>query len=408
MEDNDNWQVKTLDSQAAFLERNILGVPICVLHPKAAHLFDYLEHSWTTKEGADMRFRLYRSGDSKVGLPTTEHARWLHIMLAMFAANWNEKGYLNFTFAQMLRIADMKNDSTARDTIYEAIKRYRKCQAEWDQSWDGRMRSWNYAFIVESDLFDEHGNLKKNPRKAKTPDEWQKIRFCEPIVESLKNESTRRLISTSIFKSEISSSAYMIYTYFYSFSDLTPVERSFEHLLRVFPWKSRLSKFIEWLNQNLNECQKHGYIEFYNIKKSSVVVKSKNIKQLKTTLIELEKPTPAEERHRLTLNKKGDKLTTRKPKGATTKKLTPAQNIDITTLTVEYLARRESGMMSEDARETIDPFIELLSSGISDKQRKAIIPGLITALHKALAEPAAQGKKRPRKKLLPSQTLDIG
>jgi hypothetical protein len=384
----DDWRPKTLEnSSAAFIERNILGVPICVLNPKASHLFEYLEHRWSTKDGAELTFRLYRPGESKVGLPTTEHARWLHIMLAMFAANWNEKGYLNFTFAQMLRLANLKNDSSARDTIYESIKRYRKCQAEWDQAWDGRIRSWNYAFIVESDLFDDQGNLKKNPRKAKSADEWQQIRFCEPIVESLRNESTRRLISTSVFKNELPSAAYMIYTYFYGFSDLTPVERSFETLLRVFPWKGRLTRFIEWLDQNLSECQKQGYVEFYDITKKSVIVKSKNIKDLKPVTIEIEKPRDDERRYALGVDKK-DNMKPRKVRGSKPKKVMPVDNLTDEGVLEEYYSRKDKRILADETVETVESFLEILSpsSTLSEKTKTRTRKEMLNFLRTRMAE----------------------
>lgn len=380
-------QAKTLDSSASFLERNILGVPICVLNPKAAHLFEYLEHQWSTKEGAELSFRLYRSGDSKIGLPTTEHARWLHILLAMFAANWNEKGFLNFTFSQALRVAELKPNSAARNTIYETIQRYSKCLASWDQAWDGRLKSWNYPFIVESDLFDEHGNLKKNPRKAKSPDEFQQIRFCEPIVDSLKNERTRRLISTSIFKSEISSAAYMLYSYFYGFSDQTPVERSFEHLLRVFPWKSRLSKFIDWLDQNLNECQKHGYIEFYDINKKGVRVKSKNIKQLKPMIIELEKTSDDERRYALTVDKR-DNMKPRKIRASKPKKVVPTNNLTDEAILEEYYSRKDKRILAEETVETVESFLEIISpkSTVSEKTKIRTRKDMVNFLRTRMAE----------------------
>ena len=259
------------------LERNMLGVPTCVLHPKAAEKVQALFTSWDGGDGK-LEFTFIR-GISPFPIP--QHAMIFDVLLGMFARNWRPDGCLYFTFSDVLRAAGKNpNSGTGQKCVEEAILRYRRCTAQFETSWykQGRRTTWNGHFITHTDIWDvdENGRtLKRNPRNGRKTEYYHMIRFNAEIVDSLERNYYRILHKHTL---SLKSDTYVVFRYFYSFGDRKPTHRTFDQLRTVFLWMGQANRFKPWLEKRLNECVEAGYMQWFEIKKTSVSVKCNKLK----------------------------------------------------------------------------------------------------------------------------------
>lgn len=316
------------------LERNVLGVPTFVLHAKSADKISVLEHSWGTSSGK-MNFRFVR--DPETPFPLVGHARFFDALVGIFSTRWNPQGDLWFSLSEITRFVDAKaNSRGSRKAILEAILRYRRCSAEWENSWNGKTKSWNTHLIESTDIWNEEtGELKRNPRSSRKKDQLHRITFCKHIVDSLKDTHTRVFLTDSL--KQLKADSYAVYRYFYGFSDQSKVHRSVDSLMNVFPWTGRKSRFQPWLEARLEECLEKNFISSYEFKDSRVHVKCKS-------LTEHKKSSPV-----VDINTYGNnKNHTRK---VLISKLTPQALLE------EYYSRKQKGAISQEHIDIIDMVI---------------------------------------------------
>ena len=319
------------------LERNVLGVPTFVLHAKSADKMSIIEHTWTVRSG-EMKFRFVR--DPETPLPQVEHGRYFDALVGIFANRWNRDGDLWFSISEVLRFVNQKtNNRGARNAILETILRYRRAGAEWENSWNGRTKSWNTHFIESTDLWDEMtGELKRNPRSSRKKDQLHRITFCKHIVDSLKEGHTRVFLTDSLKK--LKADSYVVYRYFYGFSDRSKVHRDIGDLMSVFPWTGRPSRFQPWLEERLDECFKKGFIEEYEFKDGRVFVKCKSLREYKDSAPVIE------------IKQQSKRNSSTKIKKVATSNMTPES------LLAEYYARKQKGEIKEDHLEVFDMMIK--------------------------------------------------
>jgi len=272
------------------VERNLLGVPICVLNPKSAKSSTELVYKWTIIDldgfSREMTYKLTRIGDSP--FPTTIHAKYISILIGLFAENWREDGKLYFTLELISRLAgNPPNSKGAIAAILETIQRYMSNNLRWDESYkvDGGKRT-EFAtgeLIVRCNLFTSDGKLKRNPRNTRNNKEehWHMIEFNDFLVKSLKeSESYSRIFYTKSLTTMIEADSMAVYRYFYGFTDLSEVKRSLDVLMAVFPWYGRPSRFTKWINDRLDECKSAGLMDYYRIEDDYVIVKCTKLKEI--------------------------------------------------------------------------------------------------------------------------------
>ena len=318
------------------LERNVLGVPTFVLNTRATDKLNMLEHKWKTSSG-EVKFRFSRNPITP--LPQVEHARYFDALVGIFATRWRPDGYLWFSISEVIRFVDLNpNNRGARKAVLETILRYRRCSAEWENSWNGRTKSWNTHFIEETDIWDEQtGTLKRNPRSSRKKEQLHRITFCKHIVESLKDSHTRVFLTDSL--KQLKADSYAVYRYFYGFSDRSKVHRNIDYLKSVFPWTGRQSRFKPWLEKRLEECFEKGFIEEYEFKDERVFVKCKSLKEYKDSAPVIE------------IKHRAKKTTQTKTKKVSTAKMTPEALME------EYYRRKQLGEIKPEHAEVIDMMI---------------------------------------------------
>jgi hypothetical protein len=370
------------------VNRNVLGIPTFVLNPKAATKLDLLEYSWVTKKEGEVYFS-FRRIDPDIPFPLPIHALYFDILVGLFEKQWNRDGELYFTIANVLKSAGKAPDGRARDAVIEMIKRYMFSNASWKNSWNGRDRTWSNPLINACDIWDGKGNmttgkLGKNPRNKKNFTEWHSVTFCKQIVESVK-DGHNRIFYAQTLKGGLKADSYAVYRYFYGFSDLTAVRRPMDTLLQVFPWTGRESRFQPWLEARLNDCKTEGLITSFSIKNDWVVVKCKNLKQLKDTVITVD--VKAESSHRLIVNEEDGSLSERKIRR---KKKDSSQRIALKKLThaaviEEYDKRRGEQSLNQNRVEMIEEMRE------SERKKKmALSPSIIEAMRNTLTIPGKE------------------
>lgn len=267
------------------LERNLLGIPTFVLSERSSKKKTVLEHCWETDAGS-MRFRFLRTDITP--FPLVQHARYFDALVGLFSTRWNEDGDLWFSISEVLTYAGMNaRNRGARQSVLEAIKRYKYCLATWENSWKGRTSSWSSPFIISDDIWDEdQDDLKRNPRRSRGRVNLHRLRFNPHIVCSLKDKNIRVFLKESIKK--LNSDSYAVYRYFFGFSDQSTVHRDLDTLQTVFPWSGRKSRFETWLTDRLNECFEKGFLSSFEIKDNRVFVTCKSMSDIKDNVIQLE------------------------------------------------------------------------------------------------------------------------
>jgi hypothetical protein len=263
------------------LERNLLGVPLCVLNPRASKTSDDLIYEWSNDQQKAI-FVLERPRHGAFPLP--QHAVYLSVMVAMFAHNFKDDGTLRFKFADVVRNAGKDPKSRgAVVTVQETIRRYSTCTARWHYAWRGEENTWHGPIIISEDVWSMTTSgvkIKRNPRKTQERDMWHKIRFHPHIVQSVK-AGLMRVFIVDALSGDLSAAAFCVYQYFYGFSDTSDVRRSLQHLMTVFPWQGQKNRFRGWLIGCLEELKAAGYVGSYDVADSVVAVRCNPINEVK-------------------------------------------------------------------------------------------------------------------------------
>lgn len=326
------------------LERNVLGVPIFVLNSKTAVSQHELVYEWRTREGHDAKFKFERS--ASVPFPQSQHVVYFDALLAMFANNFREDGYLYFRVSDVLRYVGKKPSTGCYEAVKETIYRYAHSTAHWYESWttpagQPKCENWHGTLIEVDDIWDEKRReelkLKINPRNAQKADgAWHRIRFHRNIVESVKNGFTK-IFLTKVLSLGVRHDALCVYRYFFGFSDSSEIRRHMSHLMTAFAWQGgRKDRFETWIKSQLNELVSYGLVDTFTIKNDLVTVKCVPIKALRDNL------TP----------KAAPKSTKTPPRAKKPKARKPQIADDA--LLQHYLDLKESGKVSEHVAETID------------------------------------------------------
>lgn len=267
------------------LERNMLGVPIFVMHAKTSHSTADLSYEWVGEEGQKALFVFEKSKSCPFPLP--QHAMYLSIMLAMFANNFREDGWFRFRFSDVVRNAGRSSQGRGSvGAVKETIRRYSTHSARWHYAWKGQQHTWHGPFILAEDVWTmtkDGIKIKRNPRNTKgDEDTWHRIRFHPHIVESVQSGLTR-IFLTEALREGLSPAAFCIYRYFFNFSDRSEVRRSITTLMTAFPWRGQKDRFIKWLQEGLQELKNHGLVEGFSVTTALVGVRCRPIEEAKKT-----------------------------------------------------------------------------------------------------------------------------
>ena len=276
----------------------LLNAPIYVLHDKASKKVSSIEVHWSNKDGLHCAFRFIRAATDP--FPTTVHARYLDILLAMFAKSPDPSGKVYFRYRDVMKVAGKTSDSVVKG-IQQTIQRYRRHPTEWQNSWTvGEIV--NFSIISASSILDENGYLlpvQHNPRRSKKADCWHWVKFDERIVHALRND-TRRFFLTDLFK-RLDRGAYCIYRYYYGYPDFfidskgnrrpNLIWRSVDQLREIFKWTGQKNKFVPWFKTQLDELLKLNLIDRpkWNETNTAVCIHCKNLADIenkqKVTLV---------------------------------------------------------------------------------------------------------------------------
>ncbi len=285
------------------LEKNILGVPIFVLNSKTALSQHELVYEWRTRDGRDAKFKFVR--DPNVPFPQSQHVVYFDALLAMFANNFRDDGYLYFRISDVCRYVGKEATHGIYVAIKETIYRYAYCNAHWHESWvtprgEAKGENWHGPLIIVDDIWVEKKSdsgddlkLKKNPRNARKVGDWHRIRFHPEIVNSIKNGFTK-IFLTKVLGLGVRADAQCVYRYFYGFSDSSEIKRSVEHLMSAFAWQGgRKTRFVPWLKTHLEELVAYGLVEAFVIENDWITVKCSSVKALRDNILPKATPAPA-------------------------------------------------------------------------------------------------------------------
>ncbi len=273
--DPDSFKVVSLPKKISLLQ-SMLQVPFCVLNSSATRSGHFIVMKWVSKnsDGEEVKhsFKLRRC--SGVPFPTTNHLKYLDIILCMFCQNWNSQGLLHFRFSDICRIAGVKNVAGNRKQIKLAIQRYRLNMTEWENSWGRRTDTISFCVIVGSSILDDDNNIKekeetKNARNSREKQDWHSVLLDPKVVASLKEDRHKRIFLSDIF-SQLSPGTLCVYRYLRVRMDASYAESrkkknagwfKVSTLKKVFNFKGDKTKFIVWLTERLKELYLKGLLE---------------------------------------------------------------------------------------------------------------------------------------------------
>lgn len=280
---------KTELPEACEVNPSLLNAPIYVLNDASARKLDCIEVKWQ-KNNVNCIFRFIRAATDP--LPTPTHAKYLDILLAMFADNWDGSGKLYFRYCDVLRIAGKAHDSRSNKAVQQTIQRYSRHITEWVNSWKVGA-SYTFTIIRGSSILDEQGNLLtstgRNP--GKTIPLWHWVQFDPKVVKALKDEK-RRFFLTKLYK-YLSRGAFCVYRYYYGYPDSyvdsngqkrpNHIWRSIDQLREIFKWTGQKNRFLPWLETQLGELLKLKVINppVWNDNKTAVCVHCKNLEEIR-------------------------------------------------------------------------------------------------------------------------------
>lgn len=298
-------QSQVLDSYNANLpnliqmNRNLMWFPTSVLNSKFAFNkkikieWESLDKVKKQKQKHSFEFAPMEGNP----LPLAEHSKLLDAMLALYSNNMdNEIGRLYFRMSDVADIAAKKYTEGFRVSLAETIYRYMRCIAFFQNAYlsNGQRGNLSCTPIEETSLWDkdagvqnynERLRIKSNsPRNSRDKSTWHIVRFNKTIAEGLHNKDTRLFLS-EVLKSDLKPVPYIIYRYFYAFSDINYVERDLFTLCKTFGF-SNMTTFADWFRVQLDSIADTTLIENYewpsnvsDLNKAIVRVKCKSFTQ---------------------------------------------------------------------------------------------------------------------------------
>lgn len=274
---------KTVLPKMIAMNRNLMWLPTSVLHAKTAFKKQQIFITWdsidpTTKQKQTHSFEF--APMKRNPFPIAEHAKLLDILLAMYAnkvfkGKERDEGVLHFRMTDVADIAGKKYTDGFRNSLAEAIYRYMRCIAFWNNAYlfNGMRGSLSCTVVEESSLWDTAAGREnyrerirlhnESPRNNQDQNTWNVVRFHRKITDVLHSRDTRLFLS-EIIKSDLKPIPYIIYRYFYAFSDLDYVARSLNQLCQNFGFESRINIFPKWFRLQLDAIGKANLIDDYD------------------------------------------------------------------------------------------------------------------------------------------------
>ena len=249
---------------AAALEVNFLGVPLGVLNSKIASKTRSINYSWRGPLGQDCRYSITRTSDRP--FPIASHVLTFDVLIAMFTHNFQTDGQFYFLWSDVLRQAGKDpNNRGAREAGKEAIRRIQACSTTWVESFDGRTNTWSEHPISWSSIVeDEAKGFQRNPRRAKTVDEWHGVKFCSQIVAAIQDKKIR-LILSEVLQSGLPPETYAVYRYFRRFTDRNEIVRSLAQIKTAMHYQGEMRRFKPWLKKHLEALKQRGYAQMGDV-----------------------------------------------------------------------------------------------------------------------------------------------
>ncbi len=285
---NSDLSVAKEPSSTFMLERNLLGVPIYTLHPKSATTLKEIVYRWK-----GVSFKMMPSG--RTPLPTTEHLKYLNVMLALFAdqpeSDEKRQGFLSFTLSQIVKLSgkDPTNRGAVK-TVKDTILRYAACHLEfsaWNKA-NGVCDTFHGPIIIRTIKWrSEEGSgvgryrklklVKSNPRNSRQPESFHRLQFHPMVVENINTQYVSVFLS-SILRLGLDDKALAIYQHLFSTTvgDAPWVEKSLDELRSALSWNSRPSRFAKFLHKHLDGLAAKDLLT-WTPKRSSVLVHFKKI-----------------------------------------------------------------------------------------------------------------------------------
>jgi hypothetical protein len=285
------------------MNRNLMWFPTSVLNTKAAFT-QKIEVKWesidaTTKQIHKHKFEFAPIHNNPMPIP--EHSKLFDILLALYANNMflgesDEKaiGTLYFRMSDVAEIAGKQYTAGFRMSLAEAIYRYMRCVAFWTNAYLSNKRRGNLSctLIEETSIWDKNAGIDDyngrqrlkcvSPGRSQDKTTWSFVKFNRNIAKLLHTGDTRLFLS-EIIKSDLRPIPYVIYRYFYAFSDKDYVKRDLNTLCKTFGYSGKQYLFPTWLRQQIDEIAEMNLIEDYiwpkdidDLNKAQVSVKCKS------------------------------------------------------------------------------------------------------------------------------------
>lgn len=348
---SESYRVTSLPNTVG-VNPSLLNAPIYVLNSKSANKVDIIETSWekTNEHGEKVECHFSFNRSAKLPFPTVTHAKYLDVLLAMFAMNWKENGVLSFRYSDVLKTAGVKPYSNAAKSLQQAILRYHHHYTEWKNCWNGKQASLVFTIIKASSIVDPDTKEIRvhNPRRSKKSENWHTIVFAPEVVSALKTEN-KRILLTRLFK-DLNHEVFCVYRYYYGYPDFfidaqgkkrpNLIWRSLDELSQgVFKWTGQKNRFIHWLKEKLDTLVKMGLIYEPIYKEKAVAVRCKNLADI-------------EDKQKVTLVSGSDPYAPEKPKrvGATRN----ISSLSNEAIIEEYLTRKAANKVPSDMTVPID------------------------------------------------------
>jgi len=284
------------------MNRNLMWFPTSVLNSKSSFTQKSIKVHWESIDPAtkELQKHLFEFSPMQNNpLPLAEHSKLFDILLALYSNNMfihgdDEKDALYFRITDVAEIANRQYTDGFRVSLAETVYRYMRCVAFWQNAYlaNGRRGDLSCTLIRESSLWDNSAGVAdykdrrrvrlSSPGRGSDKTTWCYVKFDNRITEVLHNGDTRLFLS-EIIKSNLKPVPYIIYRYFYAFSDIEYVERSLSTLCQTFGFASRQTLFPKWFRSQLDEIAEVNLFDDYvwpedirNWEDARVRVKCKN------------------------------------------------------------------------------------------------------------------------------------
>ena len=257
------------------MNRNLMWFPTSVLNPKYA-FNKKIKIEWESVDVKKQKQKHSFEFAPMEGnpLPLAEHSKILDALLALYSNNLNDEiGKLHFRMIDVADILGRKSTEGFRVSLAEAIYRYMRCIAFFQNAYLSNRQRGNLSCtpIEETSLWDKFAGSQNyndrvrikcsSPRNSMDKSTWHIVRFNKAIAEGLHNKDTRLFLS-EVLKSDLKPVPYIIYRYFYAFNDMEYVQRSLFTLCKTFGF-SNMGTFANWFRTQLDLIVKTSLIEHY-------------------------------------------------------------------------------------------------------------------------------------------------